>query len=58
MNFKPLLEWMSDITTGLVILFVLVNAVNTNCFQPLDWGLTVIALSLSLFVRIIINITK
>jgi len=52
------LEWLSDVITGIVIIFVLFNALNTNCFQPLDWGLTVISLSFSLAVRVISNMAK
>ena len=58
MDLNPLLEWISEAITGLVIIFVLINAVNTNCFQPVDWGLTIVALSFSLFVRMIANITR
>ncbi len=58
MKYNLLLEWISDIITSLVIIFVLINAVNTNCFQSIDWGLTITALSFSMFVRVISNLTK
>ena len=58
MNLIPLLDWLSELITGLVIIFILVNAIKTNCFQPLDWGLTVTALLFGLFVKIIANLTK
>jgi len=31
---------------------------NTNCFQPFDWGLTIVALLFAMFVKIISSITK
>lgn len=52
------LEWLSDAIIGIVIIFVLFNALNTNCFQPLDWGLTAISLSFSMAVRIISNMAR
>ncbi len=58
MNLTPLLDWISEVITGLVIIFILINAINTNCFQPLDWGLTIMALSFGLFVKTISNLTK
>ena len=57
-NINYLLDWISEIITGLVIIFVLINAVNTNCFQTIEWGLTLIALMFSLFVRIIAGLTR
>ena len=35
-----LLEWLSELITGLVIIFVLINGIKTSCFQPIDWALT------------------
>ena len=58
MNFKNFLEWISEAIDGLIILVILLNALNTNCFQPMDWGLTITALSFSLFVKIVVNLTS
>jgi len=53
-----LLEWLSELITGLVIIFVLINGIKTSCFQPIDWALTASSLFFALFVKIIANITK
>lgn len=53
MNLNALLEWLSELITGLVIIFVLINALRTNCFQPTDWILTAVALAFALFVHLV-----
>jgi len=58
MNLIPLLEWLSDLITGLIIVFVLINAIKTDCFQTIDWALTAAALFFGLFVRVIAQWTK
>ncbi len=58
MRIEYWLDWISDLITGLVILFILVSAINTACFKVLDWTLTLTALSFSVFVKIISNLTK
>ena len=58
MNTLPLLDWMSEAIEGVVIIFILVSVMKTNCFQPLEWGLTITALSFSLFVKFIATITR
>jgi hypothetical protein len=58
MNFNPLLEWISELIDGLVILFILATVMNTNCFQPIEWSLTIIALSFGLFVKVVAGVTR
>lgn len=58
MDFKNFLEWISEAIDGLIILVILLNALNTNCFQPLDGGLIITALSFSLFVKIVVSVTS
>lgn len=57
MNTNALLEWLSQLITGLVIIYVLINALKTNCFQPNDWILTAAALFFALFVQVISKYT-
>ncbi len=58
MNTNALLEWLSQLITGLVIIFVLINALKTNCFQPQDWILTALALFFALLVQFISKYTQ
>ena len=45
------LEMLSRIVDSLVLLYVLTRVIGTECFSSLDWGLTLIALVFSYFVR-------
>lgn len=58
MKTEYLLDWISNLINGLIIIFLLVSAINTACFKAFEWGLTLTALSFSVFVKIISNLTK
>ena len=44
--------------TGIVIIFILVNAIKTDCFQTSDWVLTAVALLFAIFVRTVASVSK
>ncbi|MBS3150963.1 hypothetical protein J4443_01115 [Candidatus Woesearchaeota archaeon] len=45
------LEILSRVIDSLVLLFVFTRVIGTECFSATDWGLTLIALVFSYFVR-------
>jgi len=56
MSSVILLNWMSELITGIVIVFTLINAIKSDCFSSLDWGLTAASLVFALFVKIIADV--
>ena len=52
------LEVFSEVASWLVLIYVLYNAVKTDCFSTMDWSLTALALMFSYLTRYLSHITR
>lgn len=53
-----LLDWLAQLINSLILIFVLISALNTQCFGEFEWMITAIGLGFALFVKIISALTK
>jgi hypothetical protein len=53
-----LLEIFSDIVNWAVLLFILLRALGSGCFNNFDWVMTLIAVSFSYIIKYIISMDK
>lgn len=53
-----LLDWLAQLINSLILIFILISAINTECFGVFEWGITAIGLAFALFVKIISTLTK
>jgi len=53
-----ILEWMSELINGLILIFIIINVSNTSCFNTFEWVVTTIGLGFSIFVKFIIRIEQ
>jgi len=52
------LEVFSEVASWLVLIYVLYNAVKTDCFSTMNWSLTALALMFSYLTRYLSHITR
>jgi hypothetical protein len=57
MDFE-LLSWFGNFINFLVFLFIAVSIVNTQCFDIFQLGLSLIGLVASIFIQIVVIISK
>lgn len=53
-----LLDWLAQLINSLILIFVLISAINTECFGISEWGITSVGLGFALFVKIVSTLTK